>query len=371
MKEQITVRQTACFCAISLLALKLIALPSLLFEKSSSSGLVVAIVMFVADFLMLFLFLKIKQKYPDCSLYEIIEKFLGKITAKILYLFIFTFFTFKLCMLINEGLSYMQDVVDEDCSLVVFLLTYLPVITALCYGGLKSCARTCEFGFVFILIGFIICLFLSEVSLGFGEIGSLFVEDANNIINACFDLNFWFSDFLFVAILADKIKIEKNMKRKIFSYVIFITFLLMILYFVYFRLFRVTAFLHKTAIADVTEYNRNIGNSGNIDIVSILVYLFVIYFQGSLYMNCLKICYNKIFGYNNIYHFLIATNGVLIFLTYFVFYNIQKITGFVLLYFKYFGVLLWIIIPFIYILLLIFDKEKKYDKKYKKISKKI
>ncbi len=371
MKEQISIRQTACFCAISLLALKLIALPSLLFEKSNSSGLIVAIIMFIIDILMLFLYLKIKEKYPDFSLYEIIKKYLGKIIAKIVYILIYLFFVFKLCMLMNEGVLYMQDVVDEDHSLIVFLLTYLPVITALSFNGLKSCARTCEFGFIFILIGLVICLFLSEVSLSFGEIGPLFIKDIKNILSACFDYNFWFSDFLFVTILADKIKIEKNAKRKIFSFVFMVAILLLILYFVYFRLFRVTAFLNKNAIADVTEYNRNIGNSGNIDIISIFVYLFVIFLQGSLYMNCLRICYEKIFEYKNSYHSLISANIIIFLLEYFVFFNIQKITDFVLFYFKYFGILIWIIIPLFYILLLVFGKEKKYDKKYKKLYKKI
>lgn len=366
MKDQISVRQTACFCTISLLALKLIALPSILFDKSNSSGLIVAISLIAFDFLMLFLYLKIKEKFPNQSLYELILNYFGKFIAKFVYIFITLFFILKICMLINEGVMYMQDVVDENCSLIVFLITYLPVLTALSFSGLRNTARTCEFGFVFILIGLIICLFLSEISLTFGEIGPIFVRSFKNIFNSCFELNFWFSDFLFVIVLADKIKIEKNFKRRIMSFVFFVTIILVILYLVYFRLFRVTAFLHKTAIEDIMQYNRNIGNVGNVDIIAILVYLFILYFQGALYMNCLNTCYEKIFEYKNNYHSLLAVNLLIIFVQYFIFYNFEKIYNFILIYFKYFGIFLWIIIPVFYIFLLIFSKGEKYGKKRKK-----
>ena len=57
MKDQMTVRQTACFCAISMLALKLVALPSILYEKSESSGLLIAGALFLFDLSCLLLFL--------------------------------------------------------------------------------------------------------------------------------------------------------------------------------------------------------------------------------------------------------------------------------------------------------------------------
>lgn len=266
----------------------------------------------------------------------------------------------------NESVTYMKDVVDEEFKVVIFLFTFMSVITALVYTGLKSTARTCEFGFVFVLIGLIVCLFLSEIDLNFGEIGPLFKETPLKIFQTAFDVSFWFSDFLFVVIIADKIKPQKKMKQTIFTFVFFIGLILMILYIIYFRLFRVTGYLHKTAIADITQYNKNIGNAGNIDIIAILVYLFIIFFQGSLYLTCLKVIYEKIIGYENRVHSLIVLNLLIISCQYFLLFNLQRIVNLSLLYLKYFSVLVWVVIPIYYICLLIFDKEKKDDKSYKR-----
>ena len=335
MDNQISVRQTACFCVFSMLALKLITLPSLLFENAKSSGIMVALILFIVDFVVLYIFLKTKEKYPNLSLFELIKKVFGKVVAKILYVGLFIFFICKVSMLMNEAISYMQAIVDEEYNLIMFLLTYMTVITAIAYSGLKNTARTTEFGFVFIIIGLIICLFLSEVTQTFGELGPVFEEGPLKLGLSAFKLNFWFSDFLFVAVLSDKIKPTKNMKKTIFSYVIMVAVLLAVLYLIYFRLFRVTAYLHKNAIADLTQYNRNIGNVGNIDIVAILVYLFIIFFQGSLYFNCLNIAYEKIFDYSNKIHSLIVVNLILVFLELFVFFNLERLITFILNYFNF------------------------------------
>lgn len=370
MKESMTVRQTAILCVISMLALKLIALPSLLFEQSKSSGLIITIAMFLFDYLILYIFLSIKERYPNLSFYEIIEKFLGKIIAKIIYILLFFFFLFKMSILMNESISYMQDIVDEEYTVIRYLFTFLPVITIMVYTGLKSTARTCEFGFVFILIGFIICLFLSSTSIGLGEIGPIFVQNPLDAVSACFNLSFWYSDFLFILILSDKIKVEKNTKKTIFSFVIIFSILLTILYITYFRLFGTTSFLHKNAIENITQFNRNIGNAGNIDIVSILTYLFIIFFQGALYLTCMKVIYEKIIGYENKIHSLISINLIIIFMQLFLIYNIQRIIFVAVNYLKYYSILFWLIIPIFCVCVLIFDKEKNNGKNYKRIYKK-
>lgn len=364
--EQLNVRQTACFCGISMLALKLIALPSLLLENTNTSGLVVAIILFIIDFLMLYIFLKIKQKYPNLSLYEIIEKYMGKIIAKIIYFSLIFFFLIKISILMNETVSYMQAIVDEDFKLYVFLLTFLPIISCIAYSGLKNCGRTCEFGFIFIIIGLIICLFLSEISFSFGELGPIFIEKPLTILQSCFNLGFWFSDFIFVAILSDKLKIKNTDRKTIFMYVFFVFILIFLIYLIYFRLFRVTAYLHKNAIADVTQYNRNIGNAGNIDIVSILVYLFVIYFQGSLYFYCLQVCYEKFIGYHNKNHSMVVINLIIVAMQFLVFYNLERIIYFNTEYFKYYNAFIVLAITLFYIVLLLFGKEGKNVKRIKK-----
>lgn len=365
MKDEITARQTGCFCAISILALKLVTLPSLLYEFSKTNGLIVALVLFLLDFVALYLILRIRQKYIGMSLYDILQIFVGKIIAKVIYCIIFAFLLLKLIMIVNEAVAYTQAIVDEDFTNLMFLMCFLPVITAVACSGLKNTARTCEFGFIFIIIGLVVCLFLAETTTGFMQVGAIFNVSPLSILSSSFNCSIWFADFLFLLIIMDKIKVEKNMNKRIFNVVIFVFLIVAVLYVIYFRLFRTTAFLHKNAIADVTQYNRNIGNVGNVDIISILVYLFVIFFQGSVYMSSLRICFEKIVGYTSPTQATILINILIVGLQYFLFYNLETTITFYLTYFKYVYIFLWLII----LLISLGRKEKKYVPKNKENTK--
>ncbi len=361
MNDQITVKQAGSLCAISMLALKLVTLPSILYQQAKTSGLISAFCLFLIDFFGLFLILKLKQKFPNMSLYELLCKAIGKIFAKAIYIILYFFLLLKLIFIINEAVSYTQSIVDEEFTNIMFLMCFLPVISAVAHSGLKSTARTCEVGFIFVIFGFIVCLFLSETTTSFMKLSSIFESSPLKILSSSFSTSIWFFDFLFLLIIMDKIKVEKNLIKRFFNLIIFVFIILFIFYIIYFRLFRNTAFLHKNAIADVTQYNRNIGNVGNIDIISILVYLFIIYFQGAIYMSCLRICFEKIIGEINPTWAIIFADIILVILQYFIFYNLEITINFYMAYFKFVWPFLWLML-----LLLFFMKgENKNDRKNK------
>ena len=358
MNSSMTSRQTACVCCLSLLALKLVELPSLLTKLAKTSAIVVTAILLALEFLLLYLFLLIKDKYPNYSLFELIKKVFGSLLAKFIYFVLAIVFVCKLSLLLNEGVVYMKNIVDEEFKITIFLFTFLPVITAMVYSGLRSTARTCEFGFLFIVVGLVTCLFLAKVDLKFGEVGPVFASGLNNIIKSCFDVSFWFTDFLFILILNDKIKKEKNTKKIVLFYVFFIDIILIIFYIIYFRLFRETGYIHETAIANITQYKKNIGNVGNADIIETLVYLFTIYFQGGIYLTCLCTIFKKITNDNNIFHSLIVINCLIIIIQCVIFYNLEMFIKFAISYLKYSTILVWGIIPIFYLFLLIFDRRK-------------
>lgn len=369
MNNEITSRQTACICCLSFLALKLVALPSVISRLISSSAIIVTIIMFCIELVMLYIFITANEKYPKMSLFEIMSKIVGKVIAKIIYILFAFIFVCKLSLLLNEGFVYMKNIVDEDFRIILFLFTFLPVVTSMAYSGLRSTARTCEFGFVFIIVGLISSLFLAKLDIEFGEIGSIFSNSFISILKTCFDSSFWFTDFLFILILGDKIKQQKNMKKNIMLFVFVIEIVIAIFYLVYFRLFKQTGYIHETAIADITQYKKNIGNVGNVDIIETLVYLFTIFLYGAIYFTCLCNIFVKVTNDRNIFHSLIFANLLVIIIQYFVFYNLEMFTSFATQYLKYSTILVWGIVPAFYILLFIFDRGKYAKKNKNNISK--
>lgn len=356
--KTITIRQLSCFCGLALMSFKFLGLPSLMYTFNAGGGLLTAVLLLLLDVAMVVLAIALKKKFPDWSLYELIEFKLGKITAKIFYSCLAVLFFCQMIFLLNETSTYMHDVVNEEMTNYYILLVLLPVVACLVKNGIKNFARTTELVFGFVIIGFVVCLLLGEGSVSFGHLGPFFENGIASFFDSVFSLSFFFTDFLFVYMLLDKVQEQKKDFKYLYFVIALVCVLLAILYLSYFKLYSITATFHKNAIADVTQYRRVIGNVGNLDIFVILFVFFSLFFQAALIFYSLSEVYKKIFGYDNVFHSIIAIIITIIILEYLVFVNLAKITYFVIFYMRYFSAFLFTILPIYLICILIFAKRR-------------
>ena len=237
MKNAINVNQTAFFCSVMLLASKLLILPSLMFKSNAYGGLITIIVMFVFELAILFLLIKIKEKYPNNTFFDLLSSFCGVILTRIIYLVLFVFFVLKMIYVSHETFNFLKLVLYENADLFVYYICLLPVINALAYKGLKSFARTLEVFYFIIIVGVIICSLMwipSITNLSF----NIFENNGwSGLLQSLFKYGFWFCDFAFLFIILDKIKLENNFGTKIMRYSLFtmliVIFMLFSYYFVY------------------------------------------------------------------------------------------------------------------------------------------
>ena len=356
--KTITIRQFSCFCGLALMSFKFLGLPSLMYTFNADGGLVTALCLLLLDVAMVFLAIGLKKKFPDYSLYELIQFKLGKIIAKIFYVFLAVVFFCQMIFLLNETSTYMHDVVNEEMTNYYILFVLFPVVACLVKNGIKNFARTTEFVFGFIIIGFVVCLLLGEGSVSFGHLGPFFENGFATFFDSVFSLTFFFTDFLFVYIFLDKVQAQKKDYKYLYFVIALVCVLLAILYISYFKLYSITATFHKNAIADVTQYRRVIGNVGNLDIFVILFVFFSLFFQSAIIFYSLSEIYKRIFGYDNVLHSIIAIIITIIILEYLVFVNLAKITQFVIIYMRYFSAFLFTIMPIYLLCILIFAKRR-------------
>lgn len=371
MKSEISIRQTSILCCFVFVGLKLVSLPSILYRLNNTGGIITAMFFFIAEIVFLILALRCKQKFPDLSLYELVQKHLGKIIAKTVYLLLLFFFLFKIILLLNENLQFLLNLLDEEMTMYLILIALLPLYNALAYNGLRSIGRTAEIFFKFIVVGFIICLLLSEVRFETSKLGPVFTEGFSGFVSSVFNSSFWFSDFIFIFVILDKVKLEPNMIKKIMPRLLLFMTVLGLLLFSYFRLFHETSFLYRNAIADVTQFRRKIGNVGNVDIFSILVYTLTTIFQGAIYFYCLKLCYEKLFGYAHKFHSLIIADILILLSQFLIFKNLGIIAKFSIEVLSYYSILIYgFVVIYVGALLLFSKKKGGQHGNYKKIYSK-
>ena len=364
--KQVTFRQLACYCGFILMSMKVLSLPSLLYSFNQRGGLVVGLLLMMVEVLMIVLALFIKRKFPNMALYELISMKLGKFVAKFVYFLLAVVVFCQLSFLMNEYINYMRDFVYEEITSIYFVAVFLPIASCLVFNGLKNFARTMELSFIFVIIAFAFCLFVGEGAIQLDELGPFFINGTNGFFSSLFNISFFFSDFIFIFMILDKVK-EPQKSYFSFFVVLGIVFVLMaFLYISYFGLYSTTAYFHKNAIANVTEYGRIIGNVGNLDIFTTLFCLFSLFFQGTIFFYQLKIIYEKIFGYENKVHSLIVINIITLILQFIVFVDLGTITNFITTTMRYWSILTFGLIPLYLIFLLLFVKKWRRRSEYNK-----
>lgn len=347
----ISVRQTAIICSIMLFASKILVLPSLMYEANFTFSICSLIILFALDLLVLFIAIKIKEKNKNISLFNYFSQKIGKIITKIIFFILFLFFLLKYIYIIQEGFSFLKEALYSDATILTYLLCVIPVACAIVYKGLKNFGRTIEIFYYLMIAGVAFCTLAWIASIFGTGINFFETNGIEGFLTATFKYTFWFGDFIFIFIFLDKIKIEENYGKTIMRYVL-ISVLILVLFFVsYFYIYQNTAFYHTNAILDIIQFSAKIGTVGKIDIIAIGIYMFLLFFQATLFLFCCCNTLEKIIPFKNISQNLIINNIITITTIYFLNNNINKLIIIYSDYLFYFAIIICYFLPIIFLIL--------------------
>ena len=76
--KTISARQTGIIVFLTILANKILVLPSILYKSSDADSIFVMLTLFLIEFLILLVFLKLKKNYPNQTFLSILQEKLGK-----------------------------------------------------------------------------------------------------------------------------------------------------------------------------------------------------------------------------------------------------------------------------------------------------
>ncbi|MDD3397077.1 MAG: hypothetical protein PHR96_00845, partial [Clostridia bacterium] len=262
-----------------LFASKLIILPSLLFKANGYGAILCLGFIFLTELLILYFFIKLKEKYNNNSLKEILSMYINKFFIKVVFIILFIFFIIKLDYVLQENFHYLKLALYDKATILVYLICIIPVINALVYKGLKAFGRSLEVFYYVIISGIVICsaIWISSLAnFGFN------IYENNGLIgffNGVYNYSFWFCDFIFLFIIIDKIKIENNYGRKLMRYSIFSASVCFFIFFSFYYVYQSVSFFQSSALYDLIQFASRIGYVGKLDILALYPIMFIMFFQ--------------------------------------------------------------------------------------------
>jgi len=369
MNNTLSVKQTALLCSIMIFTSKLLILPSLFFKINKYGGVFCVLVIFAVELLILYFFIKLKEKHPNISLYDLLSSFLPKLIVKIIFIALFIFFATKFAYVLQENFHFLKLKLYIKGTVFKYFICTLPVINALAYKGLRAFGRSVEIFYYVILIGLLFCSFAwisSITNYGF----NLYVNDGiRGFLNGCYNFSFWFCDFLFFLLILDKIKIENNYGKKFMTVSIYSVIIYLIFIFSFYYIYQSTSFFHTSAKMDLLHFSSKIGFVGKLDLFALGTGIFLLYFQCGMFLYCAKECYNKILNLENDTQAIIFINVIVILIFYFLFQNTDNAIMYAIAYLSHLSFALGYGLPLLLLFYFWFNKET--NKKKSPYSKKI
>ena len=81
--KRVSSRQLRFVLMLSVITLKLLFLPSLLYQDCKNSAWIASLIFFAIEILFLFIFLSISIKFPDMTFQDMLERMFGKVISKV------------------------------------------------------------------------------------------------------------------------------------------------------------------------------------------------------------------------------------------------------------------------------------------------
>ncbi len=299
MKAELTTKQVGILVSLSIISLKLIIFPAVMSSFSGNNVYIsVALALFV-DLIFLIVIMAIMRANPNMTFFEIIEKGLGKIVAKIVAFALFVYFFMKLMLTIKETHNYLYELLFESFSWYFYIFPVLALIFYMVKMGLNPLARSVEFLFTTMMIGAIISVFLPVKTVQFDNLLPILPNGIRPILDCLFNTNFAFGDYFVLALFMGRFKFENKSNAKIMKYILVTDLIIVLFYMLFVCVFGNLAISESLAINDIPIFANKPSINGRLEWIGSIVWSVILIFQAAIMLFCCKECFNYTFSFIN------------------------------------------------------------------------
>lgn len=252
---KINYRQLSIIVFMSFIALKFLALPSLLYKDSGNMSFLVALVLMLVDGIYVFVILGLMKKSGSRNIYEFMVDCLGKVLAKIILILLLMKYALVVGN-ISKGLEFfVVENLYPEFHWFVFALPLIMLVGFMTYKGVQNIARVNEMVCWAICIG-LIYIAIKAVS-GVDPLAYLpfFHDGVGPLLYSGWHHLSWFGSATFMFMLFGLVDFSKEKKSQMIRYIIFAILIVQVLYFIFYGLFDITSATHNHCISDVSQFS--------------------------------------------------------------------------------------------------------------------
>lgn len=296
---KINYRQLSIITFMSFIALKFLALPSLLYIESKNMSMFVSLILMIIDGLYAFVILDLMKKSGEKNIYEFMKNCLGTVATKIVLILLIIKYAL-VAGNISKGLEFfVVENLYTEFDWFVFVLPLMILVGFMVYKGIRNIARVSEMVCWAIVIG-LIYIALKALS-GIDILSYLpFLKDGfKPLVDSAWIHLSWFGSATFMFMLFGFVDFREEKKSKMIRYIIFAILIVELLYFVFYGLFEVTSPTHNYCISDISQFSSTYSAIDELSWLVVSMWIVAQAVQLALYSYCLAQAIKFLFDIKN------------------------------------------------------------------------
>lgn len=296
---KINYRQCSILVFMSFIALKFLALPSVMYKVSGNMTWLVTLVLMLIDAIYAFIIMELIRRNQDKNLYDFMKNTLGVVLSKIILIVLLLKYVIAIGhVVIGLGFFVIENFYTQF-SWYLYALPMALVVGYMVYKGIRNIARVCELLYLAIVVGCIYIAIKPIMSVDPLVFLPFFKEGAGALFQTGYMHISWFGSSTFLIILFGDIDFKNEKKSQLIRYMALGIILVQLLYFVFVGLFDITCPTHNFAISDISQFAS--GRSTIDELSWLVVSLWVVaqVIQIAMYCYCLKKSIKYLFNIKN------------------------------------------------------------------------
>ena len=288
--KQLSARQVGIILFISIVSLKFIIMPSLVFEISKNNSHISILINLISDFGSIFSYFWFMKKHPNLTFKTALESCFGKTITKIFFGLLAFYFFFKAFITLKEIQNYFNRVLFDDFDWVKYIIPSTALLAYISSKPFKTFGRCGEILIYIALFCIITIIPISLKSATFSELIPILQNGTPPVLKGAFASTFGFGDYIFLLLFIGKIKVTKTTNKTLLIYSISAMIIIYTLYLIFISTFGNLASNENLALSDLSLNISIPPTVGRLDWISILLWTFILFFNTGLLLASAKEC---------------------------------------------------------------------------------
>ena len=299
-KDRISINQFALMYLLLIAGGKFLKLPSILAADVGHDSWLTLVFSFLWDGICLtFLLWAIRiNKDSQLDISKILNNTVSKVVAKIILVIFFVMFIVRNEILLASCYKMFAVTFDVSTNWIIYVIPVVALSLLALKLGFNSVARASQllFGIIFICV---VVLLISPISqVDFGNLLPIAEAGIGKIMSTSITRSFWFTDYIFVYLLLDNVKVKKHVFSPVLTAFAIGAVLTIAMNAIFVALYGDLAPEFDLAMSKIGVHFVSNASNGRWDWLTLSIWLISVFIKIVVFFICAYKCLEKIFEFN-------------------------------------------------------------------------